>query len=130
MNFSKRIKLKTIYLFVLIVTLSAACKFTSKEPEFFVNSNQIYSEFQQNEVAALAKYKGKKVRVTGTLISFTNTLGVNYCSIGSPGDLLGEVQCAMSDEFAKTSSQYKIGQEMWVEGTCSGVDMWGRVQIR
>jgi hypothetical protein len=116
--------------FVVLYLSVISCNLIKNEPDFNVTSTEIYNEFQNNEVAALAKYKGKRVRVSGVLIMFHNTFGVNYCNIGSKGDFRGEVQCAMSDEFAKASSQYQVGQEMWVEGECVGVDLFGVVKLQ
>ena len=102
---------------------------TQKVVEDEVTSQQIYNEFQENEVAALAKYKGKKIRVSGELLSFVNSMGDNYCYIGSHGDLLGEVQCRMSEEFSKNAGNYTKGQMIILEGIVEGKSFSGIVKI-
>lgn len=113
---------------VAFTFLFISCK--SNKIDYEVTSQQIYKEFQDNEVAATAKYKDKKIRVTGTLISFERILGTNYCYIGSPGDFIGEVSCAMSEEFSNQAGNYTKGQQMYIEGTCTGVSITGVVQLQ
>ncbi len=97
------------WIMILIISCSIiSCE--NKKIQYEITSQQIYKEFAENEVAALTKYKGKKIRVSGELLSFTNTIGSNYCFIGSHGDFIGEIECKMSDEFAKNAGNYKIGQ--------------------
>ena len=118
-----------IYILVTSVFFLFSCK-SEKKIDYEVTSQQIYKEFQDNEVAATAKYKDKRIRVTGTLISFDRTLGTNYCYIGSPGDFIGEVSCAMSEEFSKQAGNYTKGQEMFVEGICTGKSFTGVVNLQ
>ncbi len=94
-----------------------------------VTTQQIYKEFQDNEVAALSKYKGKKVKVTGEIISFNNILDKNYCFIGSHGDFIGEVKCLMSDEFYKNAGNYRVGQILTLEGFVVGKSFTGVVEM-
>jgi hypothetical protein len=101
-----------------------------KKTDYKVTSHQIYDEYASNEVAANAKYKGKIVEVTGVLISFTAIMGTNYCYVGSPGDIIGEVSCAMTEEFSKQAGDYTIGQPITVKGTCTGKEIFGVVNIR
>jgi hypothetical protein len=117
------------YLTILILS-SFFVSCSTQKVEFEVTSQQIYKEFQDNEVAALSKYKGKKIKVTGELISFTNIMGDNFCYIGSHGDLIGEVQCKMSDEFSKKAGNYKVGQKITLEGVVEGMLITGVVQIQ
>jgi hypothetical protein len=118
-------KKNAILLFSCIII---SCNF--QNVEYDVTSQQIYNEFSENEVAALSKYKGKKIRVTGELLSFINTFGSNYCYIGSHGDLIGEIECKMSDEFSKNAGNYKIGQTITLEGIVVGKTFTGVVQIQ
>jgi hypothetical protein len=94
-----------------------------------ITSNQIYQDFKNNEVAALQTYKGKRIRVTGTIISFINSGGENYCYIGSPNDLMGEIKIKMSDEFSASSASFHKGQVISVVGICDGVDILGIVKL-
>jgi hypothetical protein len=120
---------------VIGICLIAFCYYyfnnsNSKAVDYKVTSHQIYNEYADNEVAANAKYKGKIIEVTGVLISFTTTMGTNYCYVGSPGDIIGEVSCAMSEEFSKQAGNYTIGQPITVKGTCTGKEIFGVVDIR
>lgn len=118
------------YLFIYFLTFSLfSCDNAHKKIEFEVSSQQIYNEFQVNEVAALSKYKGKKIKVTGVLISFVNSMGDNYCYIGSKGDIIGEVYCRMSDEFSKNAGNYNKGQIITIEGIVEGKSIAGVVKM-
>lgn len=127
----QKIPLRTNFIFILIPIMSGllfSCS-NKKIIEFEVSSQQIYKEYQENEVAADLKYRDKYIKVTGYLISFDKTLGRSYCYIGSPDDLIGEVRCLMSEEFIKQSGSFQKGQSMWVEGICKGADIIGVVNI-
>jgi hypothetical protein len=56
-------------------------------------------------------------------------MGDNYCYIGSHGDLLGEVQCSMSEEFSKNAGNYTKGQMIILEGIVEGKSFSGIVKI-
>ena len=117
---------KIILIFSVFILFS--CE-TNQNVEFELTSQQLYKEFQDNEVAALAKYKGKKVRVTGEIISFQNIMGKNYCFIGSHGDFIGELQCLMSDEFSKNAGSYSVGQVITMEGKVVGKMFTGVIEM-
>jgi len=112
--------------FVLLVFTS--CN-NNQKIEFEVTSQQIYKEYQDNEVAADAKYKDKRIKVIGTIISFDKSMGVNYCYIGSTGDFIGEVRCAMSEDFVKQAGNYQKGQTISLEGKCIGRSFTGVVNL-
>ena len=128
-NYKKHKKIKPIiYVLIISAFFLFYCK-SEKKIDYEVTSQQIYKEFQDNEVAATSKYKDKRIRVTGTLISFDRTLGTNYCYIGSPGDFIGEVSCAMSEEFSKQAGNYTKGQTISLEGKCIGRSFTGVVNL-
>jgi hypothetical protein len=112
---------------ILIIFFITSCE--SQKVEYEVTSQQIYKEFQDNEVAALSKYKGKKIRVTGELLNFTHSIGNDYCFIGSHGDFLGEVQYKMSEDFSKNAGNYSKGQIITLEGIVDSKSFTGIIQI-
>jgi uncharacterized membrane protein YcgQ (UPF0703/DUF1980 family) len=118
--------MKILFVF-FFVNIFFSCE--PKKIDYEVTTQQIYNEFQENEVAALSKYKGKKVRVTGEIISFNNLSNKNYCFIGSHGDFIGEVKCLMSDEFYKNAGNYRVGQIITLEGFVVGKSFTGVVEI-
>lgn len=122
--------MKSIYAVITLTIFSffTSCKNT-KKIDYEITSQQLYQEYQNNEVAADAKYKDKQLKVTGTIISFDKSMGVNYCYIGSSGDFIGEVRCAMSDEFSKQAGNYQKGQTISIEGKCTGKDFTGVVNL-
>lgn len=117
-----------VYTIIVSLLFLSSCK-PEQKIEYEVTSQQIYKEFQDNEVTATAKYKDKRIRVIGTLISFDRTMGTNYCYIGSPGDFIGEVCCAMSEEFSKNAGNFQKGQTISVEGKCTGKSFTGVVNL-
>jgi len=123
-------KMKSISNFIItcLIILCSSCN-NNQKVDFEVTSQQIYKEYQDNEVAADAKYKDKRVKVTGTIISFDKSMGVNYCYIGSSGDFIGEVRCAMSEDFVKQAINYQKGQIISLEGKCIGRSFTGVVNL-
>jgi hypothetical protein len=118
--------MRKILSFIAICTILSC---SSQKVEYEVTSQQIYKEFQDNEVAALSKYKGKKIRVTGELLSFTNSMENNYCYIGSHGDFIGEVQYKMPEDFSQNAGNYSKGQIITIEGIVEGKSFTGVIQI-
>lgn len=123
-------KMRSISNFIIscLIIFCSSCN-NNQKIDFEVTSQQIYKEYQDNEVGADAKYKDKRIKVTGTIISFDKSMGVNYCYLGSPGDLIGEVRCAMSADFSKQAGNYQKGQTISVEGKCIGKSFTGVVNL-
>ena len=67
---------------LLVFCLMMSCN--SQKIEFDISSQQIYKEFSDNEVAALSKYKGKKIigsEYVGEIVYFPKMEGFSSTHI-------------------------------------------------
>jgi hypothetical protein len=93
-----------------------------------VTAKKLVGAYEANEVAADARYKGGRLRVSGRVSSIGKTfLGTAYITLPS-GDSWREVQCVFPDEKAYRLRRLSKGDHVVVEGTCRG--LMGNVQVR
>ncbi len=95
-------------------------KIESQDVSFTLPANQLYSEYDANEVAADTKYKGKVVIVTGTIQDIgKDILDDAYIVIGGRGFLDG-VQCMFTKGEQSSVAQLSKGQQVRVKGEVAG----------
>jgi len=121
---------------VVFFILAAGSRDTDKDTQkvqtqaarYTVSANQLYSEYNSNEVAADAKYKGKIVIVSGTIQDIGKDIMDNaYIVIGGSGFLDG-VQCTFSKGEESSVARLSKGQQVTVKGEVAG--KWGNVLVR
>jgi hypothetical protein len=86
-----------------------------------MNAAQLYQEYNANQVAADAKYKGKILSVSGTV----NDVGIDiidtpYVMLGTE-QLLSAVQCMFSKQDESMLAQLSKGQSLRIQGKCDGL---------
>jgi len=93
------------------------------EPEITVKASVLSAEYQENEVAADLKYKGKVLLVTGTVDDIgkdiTDSIYVSL-SDGEEYSLSG-VQCFFADSQTSVAADLKKGQNISIKGKCEGL---------
>lgn len=99
--------------------------YTESQIEYIeISANELYAEFEANEVAADEKYKGKYVKVTGivTEISSGGTF-TQACILLNVEDsiIFGDVQCNFNNDESKKIAELTKGQTVTVAGLCSGL---------
>jgi tRNA(Ile2) C34 agmatinyltransferase TiaS len=95
-------------------------KVQSKVTSYILSANQLYHEYDSNEVAADVKYKGKVVIVSGTVQDIgKDIMGDAYIVIGGEGFLDG-VQCMFTKGEQSSVSRLSKGQQVKVKGEVSG----------
>jgi hypothetical protein len=95
-------------------------KVQSQAPSYTLSANQLYSEYNSNEVAADSKYKGKVVIVTGTIQDIgKDIMDDAYIVIGGGGFLDG-VQCTFTKGEQSSVARLSKGQQVRVKGEVSG----------
>ena len=62
-----------------------------------LTANQLYKEFNEDENAALIKYEGKVVEVTGKIIAVTQTDSISNVVLGAEAALFGGVNCSFNN---------------------------------
>jgi type II secretory pathway pseudopilin PulG len=95
-------------------------KIQSQTSSYELSANQLFREYDQNEVAADAKYKGKVVVVTGTIQNIgKDIMDEAYIVIGGAGFLDG-VQCTFTKGEQSSVARLSKGQQVRVKGEVAG----------
>ena len=131
----KNIKsLLSIFLFIIIgfgsldefENLDQNPKVTSdSNPSVTISASKLYKEYNENEIAADEKYKGKIIEVTGVIRDIGNDIMDNAYITLVGNEYFGDIQCYFNEKsvVAKLSK----GKRITVIGSCSGLMM--NVQI-
>ncbi len=86
-----------------------------------VTADTLYSAYNQNQVAADAKYKGNLVEVTGVIGSIGKDILNNpYVTLNTGEYSLPSVQCMFSQADESKLTSLSSGQRITLEGTVSG----------
>jgi len=91
--------------------------------EYRVTAEQLYNEFDANEVAGDLKYKGKLIAVTGYVNDIDSSFGISVVLVGSPGDWFG-VRGYFPESEAATVAQLREGDSVTIIGECTGMLMF------
>ena len=125
----KNIKsLLSIFLFIIIgfgsldefENLDQSPKVTSdSNPSVKISASKLYKEYNENEIAADEKYKGKIIEVTGVIRDIGNDIMDNAYITLVGDEYFGDIQCYFNEKsvVAKLSK----GKRVTVIGSCSGL---------
>ena len=125
----KNIKsLLSIFLFIIIgfgsldefENLDQSPKVTSdSNPSVTISASKLYKEYNENEIAADEKYKGKIIEVTGVIRDIGNDIMDNAYITLVGNEYFGDIQCYFNEKsvVAKLSK----GKRISVIGSCSGL---------
>ena len=92
----------------------------SQDASYTLSADQLAREYENNEVAADAKYKGKIVIVSGTIQDIgKDVMDEPYIIIGGSGFLDG-VQCFFTESEESSVAHLSKGQRVSVKGEVSG----------
>ncbi len=84
-----------------------------------MSASELFSEYDQNEVAADEKYKNKTIAVTGTIDDIgKDIMDDPYLSLGI--GYLQSVNCYFSDENKSIISKVSKGEKITIIGVCKG----------
>lgn len=120
--------ISSAFVLVLLCILAVACadtdtdtqKVQSKVTSYILSATRLYRDYDSNEVAADAKYKGKVVIVSGKIQDIgKDIMGEAYIVIGGAGFLDG-VQCMFTKGEQSSVSRLSKGQQVRVKGEVSG----------
>ena len=125
----KNIKsLLSIFLFIIIgfgsldefENLDQSPKVTSdSNPSVIISASKLYKEYNENEIAADEKYKGKIIEVTGVIRDIGNDIMDNAYITLVGNEYFGDIQCYFNEKsvVAKLSK----GKRVTVIGNCFGL---------
>lgn len=102
-------------------------KVQSQPPSYTLTADQLYYDYNANEVSADAKYKGKVVVASGAVQNIgKDVLGSAYIIVGGKGFLDG-AQCTFTKAEEPSVARLVKGQRVSVKGEVTG--KMGHVQI-
>ena len=125
----KNIKsLLSLFLFLIIgfgsldefENLDQSPKVTSdSNPTVTISASKLYKEYNENEIAADEKYKGKIIEITGVIRDIGNDIMDNAYITLVGNEYFGDIQCYFNEKsvVAKLSK----GKKITVIGSCSGL---------
>jgi hypothetical protein len=92
----------------------------SQSPSYTLSADQLYYDYNANEVSADAKYMGKVVVVSGVIQNIgKDILGSPYIVVGGRGFLDG-AQCTFTRGEESSVARLSKGQRVSVKGEVSG----------
>lgn len=93
--------------------------------DYEVSAKELYTAYEQNEISADNKYKGKKLAVTGVIKDIGNDVLNNSYITLKTDNLFGSVQCFLNKkDVAKLSK----GANVTIIGKCTG--LFGTVGLK
>lgn len=94
----------------------------AEEAAIKVTASQLYSDYEANEVAADAKYKDKKVEITGTISSIGKDLmDTPYVAlVVSPNNPVFSVQCMFKKGDESQLAALAKGSDITLKGKVGG----------
>lgn len=86
------------------------------KPEYTITADQLYMDFNMDEQAALLKYEGKVIEVTGKVIMVTKTDSISNVLLSAENALFGGVNCS----FNKLEDELQKENMVSIKGQCQG----------
>jgi hypothetical protein len=91
-----------------------------KAAEMKVTALELATAYEDNEVAADGKYKGKRLAVTGKVSDVGEVFGQKSVTLEGKNLSLASVQCFVADKDKDGLLKLKKGNSATIEGTCEG----------
>ena len=89
-------------------------------PTIEISAGGLYGQYNGNEVAADAQFKGRLLAVKGQIDNIgKDILGKMYVALKT-GFGIGRVQCFFGKEYANELARLRPGQNVTIEGRCTG----------
>ncbi|MHC5038329.1 MAG: OB-fold protein [Planctomycetota bacterium] len=90
------------------------------KPALTVSAAQLFKDYEENEVAADEKYKGKILQVSGEVSDIgKDIMDKMYVNLKTE-NMFMHVQCYFSDKHKDKLKTMKKGQQVTIKGKCDG----------
>ncbi|NNK82709.1 MAG: hypothetical protein HKO92_06275 [Flavobacteriaceae bacterium] len=86
------------------------------KPDIVITADQLYMDFNKNEILALKKYEGKVIEVTGKVIMVQQTDSISNVLLSSEDALFGGINCS----FNKLEDNLQKETVVTIKGQCQG----------
>ena len=94
---------------------------SKKEEAVEVSADALLEDYKNNELAADKKYKGKTLRVSGTVSQVTDVLGQKALSVDNGGEYeLNSVYCILKKDQLDKAASLNKGDQVTVVGKNDG----------
>ena len=88
-----------------------------------VTATKLYTEYDDNEVAADLKYKDKVITVSGVVDDIAKDILDDIYVTLKGDEYFGTVQCFFSDSHTNKAASLKKGDRLTIKGLCTGTLM-------
>ena len=95
----------------------------SAKTEYTISAKKLYSAYDENEVGADMKYKGKVIEVNGYISDIGKDIMDDIYVTLEADEYFGSIQCFFSDDYAAKAAQLSKGQKITIKGMCDGLMM-------
>lgn len=92
----------------------------SEQTPISITAEDLYKEYEENEIAADRKYKGKPVKVSGTIRDIGKTLGEPHINLATGKFSHQVIVYFPENKYDDRIAQYSTGNNIEVTGTCKG----------
>ncbi|MBF0106913.1 MAG: hypothetical protein HQM16_16495 [Deltaproteobacteria bacterium] len=92
----------------------------SQTPSYTLTARQLYHEYDSNEVAADAKYKGQVVVVSGKIQAIGKDIMDDAYVVLGGGDYFDGVQCTFTEGQKSSVAGLSKGQQVAIKGEVAG----------
>lgn len=91
-----------------------------------ITAQQLWNEYEENEVAADEKYTGENVMITGIVsdINSKDFLTSANVLLTVESSLFGCVQCNFNSDHSSELANIQKGQKITIVGTCNGLSLY------
>lgn len=126
MNRSRIVSLSVVFVFVILGLGSSDTEksfesgVSSAQPDMEVKAAVLYNDYERNEVAGDEKYKGKILRVSGSVDDISKDITDTMYITLDAGQAFGSVQCFFADDHTEELSGISKGQYVTIQGRCDG----------
>lgn len=103
-------------------------KVQAESPALEVTAAKLFADYNDNEIAADEKYKGKVLAVTGTVGDLGKDLMDQMYITLKSGDMIMSVQAFFADEHKSRLASMKKGESVRVKCRCDG--KFGNVMLK
>lgn len=88
----------------------------NETPDYTISANDLFNEFETDEVSALEKYENKILLVTGIVEDIKETDSLTNIILSADNAMVGGVNCAFPKHFNLPNK----GDEVSIKGRCLG----------
>jgi SAM-dependent MidA family methyltransferase len=97
---------------------------TNQKADFVLTAPELLEDFQKDENAANARYLGKIVQVSGTILELVPGTGLQMQVVLETGDMMSRISCVLKEDHkAFLERKLEKGDPVTIKGFCTGIAM-------